>query len=138
MTTSAAAHSRRTRIADELIADFASAWNAHDMDALAILFHEDGTLVNAVGTYEKGREEIRHSHAAIHASFSKNSALRSELLDARELMPGVIVAHVSNELEGDARYPRQTARTLATYVIEQRAGTWKFTTAHNTRIAPPR
>ena len=57
MTTSAAAHSRRTRIADELIADFASAWNAHDMDALAILFHEDGTLVNAVGTYEKGREE---------------------------------------------------------------------------------
>ena len=45
--------------ANELIADFANAWNTHDMDALAILFHEDGTFVNVVGSYEKGREEIR-------------------------------------------------------------------------------
>jgi uncharacterized protein (TIGR02246 family) len=75
------------------------------MDALALLFHEDGTFVNVVGTYEKGREEIRHSTAAIHASFYKNSALRSEVLDARELVPGVIVVHVSNELEGDAPAP---------------------------------
>jgi len=120
------------------MADFANAWNTHDMDALAILFHEDGTFVNVVGSYEKGREEIRQSHAAIHASFYKDSVLRAEVLDARELVPGVIVAHVTNELEGDARAPGQTARTLATYVIEQRAGLWKFTAAHNTRIAPLR
>jgi uncharacterized protein (TIGR02246 family) len=138
MTTRTAAQARRNRIADELIADYASAWNTHDIDALAVLFHEDGTFVNVVGSYEKGREEIRQLHAAIHASFYKDSALRAEVLDARELAPGVIVAHVSNELEGDARAPGQTARTLATYVIEQRAGTWKFTAAHNTRIAPLR
>jgi uncharacterized protein (TIGR02246 family) len=138
MTTRTAAQARHTRIADELIADYASAWNTHDIDALAVLFHEDGTFVNVVGSYEKGREEIRQLHAAIHASFYKDSALRAEVLDARELAPGVIVAHVSNELEGDARAAGQTARTLATYVIEQRAGTWKFTAAHNTRIAPPR
>jgi uncharacterized protein (TIGR02246 family) len=123
-------------IANDLMAEFANGWNTHDMDALAILFHEDGTFVNAVGSYEKGREEIRRSHAAIHASFYKDSILRAEVLDARELLPGVIVAHVSNELEGDARAPGQTARTLATYVIEQRAGLWKFTAAHNTRMMP--
>ena len=110
-------------IADELIADYADAWNAHDADALTLMFHEDATFVNVNGTYEKGREEIRHLHAAIHASFYKDSALRSVVLDARELVPGVIVAHISNELEGDARAPGQTVRTLATYVIEQRAGT---------------
>ena len=82
-------------IANELMADFANAWNTHDMDALAILFHEDGTFVNVVGSYEKGREEIRQSHAAIHASFYKDSVLRAEVLDARELVPGVIVAHVT-------------------------------------------
>ena len=120
------------------MADFASAWNTHDIDALAILFHEDGTFVNVVGSYEKGREEIRQLHAAIHASFYKDSVLRAEVLDARELVPGVIVAHVTNELEGDARAPGQTARTLATYVIEQRAGLWNFTAAHNTRIVPRR
>jgi uncharacterized protein (TIGR02246 family) len=121
-------------IANELIAAYASAWNTHDIDALTILSHEDGTFVNVVGSYEKGREEIRQLHAAIHASFYKDSVLRAEVLDARELVPGVIVAHVSNELEGDARAPGQTVRTLATYVIKQRAGLWRFTAAHNTRI----
>jgi uncharacterized protein (TIGR02246 family) len=125
-------------ITDQLIADYANAWNAHDVDAMALLFHEDGTFVNVVGTYDKGREEIRHLHAAIHASFYKDSAIRSEVLDARELAPGVIVAHVANELEGDARAPGQTVRTLATYVIQQRAGSWKFTAGHNTRIVPAR
>jgi hypothetical protein len=36
-------------IADQLIADYANAWNVHDADALAFLFHEDGTFVNVVG-----------------------------------------------------------------------------------------
>ena len=125
-------------IADELAAGYASAWNVHDTDAMTLLFHEDGTFVNVNGTYEKDREEIRHLHAAIHASFYKDSVLRSVVLDARELVPGVIVAHVSHELEGDTRFPGTTVRTLATYVIEQRAGLWKFTAAHNTRIVPPR
>ena len=57
-------------IADQLLADYANAWNVHDVDALALLFHEDGTFVNVVGTYERGREEIRHLHAAIHASYT--------------------------------------------------------------------
>ena len=46
-------------IASELIADFANAWNTHDMDALAILFHEDGTFVNVVGNYEITRGHSR-------------------------------------------------------------------------------
>jgi uncharacterized protein (TIGR02246 family) len=91
------------RIADELAADYANAWNVHDTDAMALLFHEDGTFVNVNGTYEKGQEEIRQLHAAIHASFYRDSVLRSVVLDARELVPGVIVAHIANELEGDAR-----------------------------------
>jgi uncharacterized protein (TIGR02246 family) len=125
-------------VAEELMAGYTSAWNAHDINALAALFHENGTFVNVNGSYEKGREEIRQLHAAIHASFYKDSVLRAEVLDARELVPGVIVAHVSNELDGDARAPGQTIRTLATYVIEQRGGLWKFTAGHNTRIVPPR
>jgi len=44
------------------MADFASAWNTHDMDALAILFNEDGTFVNAVGSYEKaGKRSGSHT-----------------------------------------------------------------------------
>jgi uncharacterized protein (TIGR02246 family) len=125
-------------IADQLIADWDNAWNVHDADAMALLFHEDGTFVNIVGTYQKGREEMRHSNAAIHASFYKDSALRSKVLDARELVPGVVLAHATHELEGDARAPGQTLRFVTTWVIEQRAGTWKFAAAQNTRIMPPK
>jgi uncharacterized protein (TIGR02246 family) len=125
-------------VTEELVAGLASAWNAHDSDAYAALFHEDGTFVNVNGSYEKSREEIRKLHETIHASFYKDSVMRGEVLDARELVPGVIVTHVSHELEGDARFPDQTVRTLATYVIEQRAGIWKFIAAHNTRVVPPR
>jgi uncharacterized protein (TIGR02246 family) len=46
-----------SEIANELMAGYASAWNAHDVDALAALFHEDGTFVNVIGSYEKGRED---------------------------------------------------------------------------------
>jgi hypothetical protein len=81
--------------------------------------------------------KIRQLHAAIHDSFYKDSVLRAEVLDARELVPGVIVAHIANEVDGDARAPGQTIRTLATYVIEQRGGLWRFTAAHNTRTMPP-
>jgi uncharacterized protein (TIGR02246 family) len=66
-------------IANELIADYASAWNTHDIDALTVLFHEDGTFVNVVGSYEKDREEIRQLHAVIHASFYKDSVQRAGL-----------------------------------------------------------
>ena len=74
-------------IADELAAGYASAWNVHDTDAMTLLFHEDGTFVNVNGTYEKGQEEIRQLHVAIHAGFYKDSVLRSVVLDARSWRP---------------------------------------------------
>jgi len=122
--------------ARELVARFANAWNRHDMDALAALFHEDATFVNVRGTYLKGREEIRQQHAAIHAGPYRDSVLRAVLIDAREPVPGVIVAHVSTELDGDARAQGQTRHSLATFVIEQRAGLWRFAAAHNTWVLP--
>jgi uncharacterized protein (TIGR02246 family) len=123
--------------AGELAAGFASAWNQHDMDALAGLFHADAAFVNVAGAYLQGREDIRRQHAAVHAGPYKDSVLRAEVLDARELAPGVIVAHVRTELDGDDRVPGQTRRSLVTFVIERRAGLWRFAAAHNTNVVPP-
>jgi uncharacterized protein (TIGR02246 family) len=101
-------------IAGELAASFTSAWNQHDMDELARLFHQDAALVNVGGGYLKGAQEIWRQHAAIHAGPYKNSVLRAEVIDARQLAPGIVVAHVRTELDGDDRAPGQTRRTLAT------------------------
>ncbi len=75
------------RIADELAAGYASAWNVPDTDAMALLVHEDGAFVNVNGTYEKGQEEIRRLRVAIHAGFYRDSVLRSVVLDARSWRP---------------------------------------------------
>jgi uncharacterized protein (TIGR02246 family) len=124
-------------IAGELAASFARAWNQHDMDALADLFHDDAAFVNVRGAYFTGREEIRAQHAAIHAGPYKHSVLRAEVVDGRELAPGVIVAHVRTELDGDERVPGQTRHSVVTFVIERRGGRWRFIAAHNTFVLPP-
>jgi uncharacterized protein (TIGR02246 family) len=123
-------------VAAELAASFSSAWNRHDMDALAGLFHEDAGFVNVRGSYMQGAEEIRRQHAAIHAGPYKHSVLRAEVVDARELASGAIVAHVGTELEGDERAPGQTRHALATFVIQRRGRLWRFAAAHNTEVQP--
>ena len=39
-------------------AAFQSAWNAHDMNTFAALFHERATFVNRFGHYVRGVDEI--------------------------------------------------------------------------------
>ena len=124
-------------IAGKLAASFARAWNQHDMDALAELFHDDAAFVNVRGAYLASRGEIRAQHAAVHAGPYKDSVVRVEVMDTRELAPGVIVAHVRTELDGDGRVPGQTQRSVFTFVIERRAGRWRFVAAHNTFVMPP-
>ncbi len=106
-------------------------------DELGNLFHEDATFVNVIGSYLRGRDEIRQHHAAAHAGPFRESVLRAEVMDVRELAPGVIVAQVRTELAGDARAPGQTRRTVATFVIDRRAGLWRMAAAQNTNVVPP-
>jgi uncharacterized protein (TIGR02246 family) len=125
-----------TYIARKLAASFVTAWNRHDMEELAGLFHEDAAFVNARGGYMLGREEILRQHAAIHAGPYRKTVLRAEIIDARELTPRAILAHLRGMLDGDERTPGQTRYAIMTLVIEQRAGCWLFIAAHNTNVAP--
>jgi uncharacterized protein (TIGR02246 family) len=122
------------QVGGELAAGFASAWNQHNMAALGELFHDNAAFVNVVGTYMRGRQEIQQSHGAAHAGFYRNSALRVEVEDAREVVPGLIVAHVHSEVSGDDRAPGEVRRTLLTLVIERRADRWRIIAGHNTVV----
>lgn len=122
-------------VAIEVADGFARAWNQHDMEALGRLFHDDADFVNVVGLEMRGRESIQRNHAVVHAGAYANSTLRVAVDDSREIAPGVIVAHLHSQLEGDERAPGQTRHTLMTLVIEQRAGQWRIVAAHNTGIA---
>jgi hypothetical protein len=51
------------------------------------------------------------------------------VVDARESVPGVIMAHIQTELS----VADQTRRAFGTLVIEQRAGLWRISAPHNDR-----
>jgi uncharacterized protein (TIGR02246 family) len=126
-------------VASEIACGFAAGWNEHDMSALGRVFHDDATFVNVAGTYMRGREEIEAGHGLAHAGPYRNSALSMQVLDARQVVPDLVVAHLRTEVLGDERAPGQVQPTLLTLAIERRAGAWKIIAAHNTRIiTPPR
>lgn len=127
----------RMDVAVEVADGFARAWNRHDMEELGNLFHDDADFVNVVGVKLTGRDSIKSHHGIVHAGPFAHSTVRVTVDDAREIVPGVIVAHVHSQLEGDARAPGQTRHTLMTLVIEQRAARWKIVAAHNTNLAEP-
>jgi uncharacterized protein (TIGR02246 family) len=104
------------------------------MTGFAGLFHDDAAFVNVAGRYLRGREEIGRVHALAHAGPFRDSALSAKLLDACGLGPGVVLAHVSTELQGDGRAPGQARSTLMTLVIERRGTQWKIIAAQNTNI----
>jgi uncharacterized protein (TIGR02246 family) len=123
-------------LAGETADGFATAWNKHDMEALGQLFFEDADFVNVVGLHMRGRESIKEGHGAAHAGPYTDSTLDVEVDDAKEFVPGAVIAHWQTQLEGDARAPGQIRRTLMTVILERRASTWKIVAAHNTGIAP--
>ena len=124
---------REPDIAAELVAAFADAWNRNDMEALARVFHEDAGFVDVRGTYVQGSEEIGRRHAAERTGALKDSVLRGEVVDARQPAPGVIVGHMKTELD----VAGQTRAAFLTFVLERRAGQWRFSEAQNTIVAPP-
>ena len=124
-------------VASDLVASMAAAWNRHDMQAFASLFHDDAAFVNVVGMHLRGREEIERTHAAAHAGLFRNSTLTAWADDARPLGPDVIIAHMGSELLGDDRAPGQVRRALMTLVIERRGPHWKVIAAHNTNVVAP-
>jgi hypothetical protein len=43
----------------------------------------------------------------------------------------------SRKLDGDGRAPGQTRRSFVIFVIERRAGLWRFAAVRNTNVLPP-
>ena len=56
------------RVADELLAGMAAAWNVHDLAAFAGLSHQDAAFVNVNGSRARGRAEIERLHATVQSA----------------------------------------------------------------------
>jgi len=124
-------------VSSEISAGLTSAWNQHDMKAFGRVFHVDAAFVNIRGRYLRGRDEIEQQHTVIHAGVYKDSTAQFVVEDSREVVPGLIVAHLPSEVQGREGANGETQRALMTLVIELRDSDWKIVAAHNTLVVTP-
>jgi uncharacterized protein (TIGR02246 family) len=84
---------------------FQDAWNAHDMQALRSLFHEDAAFVNRFGRYVRGGDAIVALHAPIHATVYSDSSLQNELIDDILISDLATVVHFCSRLTVGTAHP---------------------------------
>ncbi len=134
-TTPAAQSAADNAAVRAVVASFEDAWNRHDMDAFAALFHEDAAWVHWRGGYFRGRDEIKQGHLVIHQTFYKNTHRETIAVeDITFLTPVVAVVHDRANITGDERSPGQLFRYRNTMVLTKRNGRWRISAGHATRL----
>lgn len=83
------------------------AWNSHDMNAFANLFHEDGVRILWTGDVWKGGRAIEEGHAAVHKTVFRNSVQRERIEELTFVGSDAAVIRFFSTLTGDERASRQ-------------------------------
>lgn len=119
---------------------FQSAWNAHDMSALAALFHDDATFVNRFAHYVRGVDDIVALHRPIHETIYRDSTLENELIDVVPIGDDAAIVHFWSRLSTGVAHPagRHEVDTLIQAVLTRRHGAWRIQAAENVTLSNPR
>lgn len=119
---------------------FQSAWNAHDMSALAALFHDDATFVNRFAHYVRGVDDIVALHRPIHETIYRDSTLENELIDVVPIGDDAAIVHFWSRLSTGVAHPAgpHEVDTLIQAVLTRRDGAWRIQAAENVTLSNPR
>ena len=125
---------------EDIPALFARAWNAHDPDALAALFDEDGELVNVAGLCWHDRESIRKAHASGLERIFKKSTLATEAIRVKLLSPEIAVVQARMTLSRQSPAGADTEpgprTTITSFVVHRIGERWLCASAHTTDVIP--
>ena len=125
--------------ARRVVSAYETAWNRHDMSALADVFAEDAEWVNIVGMWWRGKADVVQAHTVFHETMFRDTPLHFTDTAIRTVAPGVMVAIATVEV---GSFPTPDGRTMPasgnrmTFVLAQRQGQWKIVNGHNTVIDP--
>lgn len=73
----------------QVIQQFVENWNQHNPEKMADLWHEDGDLIRADGTWVKGREHVAQLFLQEQIEHMKDSTLHLTVQDVRLFAPNV-------------------------------------------------
>jgi uncharacterized protein (TIGR02246 family) len=119
---------------------FEAAWNAHDMDALGALFHDDATFVNRFGHYVRGVDEIVALHVPIHSTIYSDSRLDNEIIDVVQLGDEAAIVHFWSRLTVGQAHPvgPSSVDTLILTVLTRSEHGWRIKALENVTLTNPR
>ncbi|HWE45438.1 MAG TPA: SgcJ/EcaC family oxidoreductase [Caulobacteraceae bacterium] len=125
---------------EDALTAFQDAWNAHDMEALGALFHDDATFVNRFGHFVRGREEIIGLHRPIHETIYSDSTLDNELIAADAISESAVIVHSWSQLAAGAAHPAGPHKvdTLIQAVVTLKDEIWRIQALENVTLTDPR
>ncbi len=127
------------QVARDIVGRLEQAWNAGDGDAFSAPFAEDADFVTVRGEFFRTRASIAQGHRLIFSTIYKGSVNRIELLRARAIGGGLIVAHARAMLSVPTGPLAGEHRAVMSMLLAQVDGGWEIETFHNTfkMPAPP-
>lgn len=119
---------------------FQVAWNNHDMQAFASLFHKDATFVNRFGHYVKGIDEIIALHQPIHETIYSDSKLENKLIDITPMSDDICISHFWSRLTTGIAHPQGPHQidTLILTVLIKNDESWYIQALENVTLTNPR
>jgi uncharacterized protein (TIGR02246 family) len=115
-------------------------WSRHDAKAYAALFTADADVVNVVGWWWKGRDELERKLTEAFKFVFKDSRLTITDVETRFIGPDVAVAHARWSMTG-ARTPAgipEPREGIQTLVFTKEGGHWLIAAFQNTHSVPER
>lgn len=111
------------------------AWNAADGTAFGAVYRPDASFVTVQGQHAQSAEAIGAGHAGIFATIYAGSVNAMQLVSARELADGVVLAVSRNTLRVPSGPLAGTHQAMSTSVlVRDHDGTWSVAATHNTLI----
>lgn len=119
-------------------------WNKNDMKSFSQAFSADATLINFLGMYWKGRENIVTQFAMINECCIKPTSVKYEWLHAKILSPNSAFATIKETLTAKEDYAvpgglvkKGTVNDkMITAVFEKTDQSWKIVTMQVTQVTP--
>lgn len=108
-----------------------AAWAAHDADAFADLFTEDGTLI-LPGVYKKGKDAIRAYMAAEYAGAYQGTTVTGAPIEIKPLRPGAVALISQGGVipAGQSKLPDDAA-IRASWILVKRGRKWLLSVYQN-------
>jgi uncharacterized protein (TIGR02246 family) len=122
-------------IAETIMQRLERAWNSADGAAFGELFSSDADFVAIRGDLHSGQRAIGEGHQQILDTIYAESTIRYQVVQARELDGGVIVAHVRGTLHAPSGPLAGDHASTITVVLRKRADRYEVAAFHNTLVA---